>query len=196
MVSTTQSLPSKVEHSVPALPRVLACALIALALAGCMGPQETGNALSVRSASIINTVSGPVLQLSLDCELGETLLDALDHGIPLTFAVHLRSDDDALQATRRVEMRYFPLSRRYVLRDGDRSDIIRSAVAPAYLVDALAALRISIDRQIGDIPAGTHWQVDVTLERNALPGALRLPALLSPDWRLSTREFTWTASAG
>lgn len=180
----------------PAARSVLASALLAIALAACMGPRETGNSLSVRSASIINTVNGPLLQLSLDCELGETLLDALDHGIPLTFAVHLRSNDDALEATRRVEMRYFPLSRRYVLRDGDRSDIIRSAIAPAYLVDALAALRISIDRQIGDVPNGTRWHVDVTLERNALPGALRLPALLSRNWRLSTKEFTWTASAG
>ncbi|MEO6076030.1 MAG: DUF4390 domain-containing protein [Dokdonella sp.] len=150
----------------------------------------------MRSASVVNTIDGPVLQLSLDCELGETLRDALDHGIPLTFAVNLHSDDDALRATRRVEMRYFPLSRRYVLRDRDRSDIIRSAVAPAYLVDAMAALRISIDRQIGDIPAGTRWHVDVKLERNALPGALRLPALLSRDWRLGTKEFEWTAGAG
>lgn len=176
--------------------RRLACVLLALALAGCTGPRETGNALSVRSAAIINTSSGPVLQLSLDCELGETLRDALDHGIPLTFAVHLSSKDQTLQATRRVEMRYFPLSRRYVLRDRDRSDIFRSAVAPAYLVDALAALRISLDRQIGDVPEGTRWQVDVRLERNALPGALRLPALLSRDWRLSTKEFEWTAVAG
>ncbi len=176
--------------------RSLACVLLSLVLAACTGPHETGNSLSVRSASVVNTIDGPVLQLSLDCELGETLRDALDHGIPLTFAVNLRSDDDALRATRRVEMRYFPLSRRYVLRDRDRSDIIRSAVAPAYLVDAMAALRISIDRQIGDIPAGTRWHVDVKLERNALPGALRLPALLSRDWRLGTKEFEWTAGAG
>ncbi|MFZ2236584.1 MAG: DUF4390 domain-containing protein [Dokdonella sp.] len=174
----------------------LACALLALALAGCMGPRETGNLLSVRSASIINTISGPVLQLSLDCELGETLRDALDHGIPLTFVVRVRSDDDRWQATRRVEMRYFPLSRRYVLRDRDRSDIIRSAVAPAYLVDALAALRIAIDHQIDDVPNGVRWHVDVSLERNALPGALRLPALLTRAWRLKTKEFEWTAGAG
>lgn len=196
MVFTMQSLSNKLERFTRIPRRVLAGTLFAFALAGCMGSRETGNALSVRSASIISTVSGPVLQLSLDCELGETLLDALDHGIPLTFAVHLRSDDGVLQATRRVEMRYFPLSRRYVLRDSDRSDIIRSAVAPAYLVDALAALRISIDRQIGNIPDGTRWQVEVTLERDALPGALRLPALLTRDWRLGTEEFAWTASAG
>ena len=176
--------------------RLLACVLLSLLLAACIGPRDTGNSLSVRSASVINTIDGPVLQLSLDCELGETLRDALDHGIPLTFAVHLRSDDDALQATRRVEMRYFPLSRRYVLRDRDRSDIIRSAIAPAYLVDALASLRISIDRQVDDIPAGTRWLVDVRLERNALPGALRLPALLTYAWRLKTKEFEWTAGAG
>ena len=176
--------------------RVIACALLALALAGCMGTRDTGNSLSVRNASIVSTISGPVLQLSLDCELGETLRDALDHGIPLTFAVHLRSDDDTMRATRRVEMRYFPLSRRYVLRDRDRSDIIRSAIAPAYLVDAMAALRIAIDRQIDEVPTGTRWHVDVSLERNALPGALRLPALLSRDWRLKTTEFEWIADAG
>lgn len=191
-----RSLPKQLEHIVRAQRWLLACALLTLALAGCTGSRENGNELSVRSASIARTVNGPVLQLSLDCQLGETLRDALDHGIPLTFAVHLRSDDGAMQATRRVEMRYFPLSRRYVLRDRDRSDIIRSAVAPAYLVDAMAALRISLDRQVPDSPDITRWHVDVSLERNALPGALRLPALLSRDWRLRTKEYEWTAGAG
>lgn len=170
--------------------------LVLALLAGCTGTRDNGNTLSVRSASITPTLDGPVLQLSLDCRLGDTLRDALDHGIPLTFAVHLRSNDGALEATRRIEMRYFPLSRRYVLRDRDRSDIIRSAVAPAYLVDAMTALRITLDRQIPDSPANTTWHVEVSLERNALPGALRLPATLSRDWRLKTKEFEWTAGAG
>ncbi len=191
-----QSLPRQLERVTRVTRRTLVCVLLSLVLAACLGPRDTGNSLSVRSASIVNTINGPVLQLSLDCELGETLLDALDHGIPLTFAVHLRSDDDVLQATRRVEMRYFPLSRRYVLRDRDRSDIIRSAIAPAYLVDALAALRIAIDRQVDDIQVGTRWHVRVSLERNALPGALRLPAFLTRAWRLKTKEFEWTAGAG
>ena len=189
-----RSLPSQLEHLV--LVRRWLLVGVLLVLAGCTGSRETGNELSVRSASIARTVSGPVLELSLDCQLGETLRDALDHGIPLTFAVRLRSDDDVVQATRRVEMRYFPLSRRYVLRDRDRSDIIRSAVAPAYLVDAMAALRIPVDRQVDEVPAGGRWHVEVSLERNALPGALRLPALLSPEWRLRTKEFEWTAGAG
>lgn len=196
MVFSMRSLSRQPEHIVRKLRRLLGGALLALVLAGCTGSRENGNELSVRSASIARTVSGPVLQLSLDCQLGETLRDALDHGIPLTFAVHLRSDDGAMQATRRVEMRYFPLSRRYVLRDRDRSDIIRSAVAPAYLVDAMAALRISLDRQLPDNPDNTRWHVDVSLERNALPGALRLPALLSREWRLRTKEYEWIADAG
>ena len=187
-------LPSQLDRLAGIARRLLACAL--LVLAGCTESRETGNELSVRGASITHTVNGPVLQLSLDCQLGEALRDTLDHGIPLTFAVHLRSDDDAVQATRRVEMRYFPLSRRYVLRDRDRIDIIRSAVAPAYLVDAMAALRIPVDRQVGEVPAGRRWHVDVSLERDALPGALRLPALLSADWRLRAKEFEWTAGAG
>ena len=187
-------LPSQLDRRAGIARVLLVYAL--LVLAGCVDSRETGNELSVRGASIARTVNGPVLQLSLDCQLGETLRDALDHGIPLTFAVRLRSDDDAVQATRRVEMRYFPLSRRYVLRDRDRSDIIRSAVAPAYLVDAMAALRIPVDRQVGEVPPGRLWHVQVSLERNALPGALRLPALLSPDWRLRTKEFEWTAGAG
>ena len=189
-----RSLPRQSERFVRFTCWLFACVLVLLA--GCTGSRDTGNALSVRNASIARTVNGPVLQLALDCQLGETLRDALDHGIPLTFVVRLRSDDDVVQATRRVEMRYFPLSRRYVLRDRDRSDIIRSAVAPAYLVDAMAALRIPVDRQVDEAPAGRRWHVEVGLERNALPGALRLPALLSPDWRLRTKEFEWTAGAG
>ncbi|MEO7917082.1 MAG: DUF4390 domain-containing protein [Dokdonella sp.] len=170
--------------------------LVLALLAGCAGKADEGNQLTVRRASITPTIDGPVLELSLDARLGETLQDALDHGIPLTFVIQLRSEDAALQATRRVEMRYFPLSRRYVLRDRDRSDILRSAIAPAYLVDALGALRISLDRQFKTFPDNAHWHLDVRLERNALPGALRLPALLTRAWHLRTEEFEWTAGAG
>lgn len=184
--------------SAPAGPRLRGglAAVLCLLLAACGSAGDDGNRLSVRSASLANTLAGPVLELSLDCQLGETLRDALDHGIPLTLLLRLRSDDDALQATRRVELRYFPLSRRYVLRDRDRSDILRSAIAPAYLVDALAALRLPLDRDLKDIPAGLRWHVEVSLDRNALPGALRLPALLQRDWRLRAPEYAWTAAAG
>lgn len=176
--------------------RWLAMLVLVLLLAACGGAGDDSNRLSVRSAAIVETLTGPVLELALDCHLGETLRDALDHGIPLTLALHLDSRDDRFETVRRVELRYFPLSRRYVLRDRDRSDILRSAVAPAYLVDALGALRIPLDRELQDVSAGRRWRIDVGLDRNALPGALRLPALLSRDWRLRAPEYAWIAAAG
>lgn len=177
--------------------RLLFGLLALMAMVGCASNEASdGNRLSVRSASIVSTLAGPVLELSLDCHLGETLRNALDHGIPLTLTLRLSNDDRSIQAQRRVELRYFPLSRRYVLRDRDRSDILRSAIAPAYVLDALAALRVPLDRELTSMPSGQRWHIDVHLDRNTLPGALRLPALLLSDWQLRAPEYTWIATAG
>lgn len=178
-------------------PPVRTLVLLALLLAGCVGPgRDDDNRLSIRSADVVESTTGPVLDISLDCHLGPKLRDALDHGTTLTLALRLRSNDGHVDILRRVEMRYFPLSRRYVLRDRERSDVLRSAVAPAYLVDALAALRLPLDRELDSVKPGRQWRVDVELDHQALPGALRLPALLSRDWRLRAEDHRWTASAG
>lgn len=172
---------------------VLALAALA-ALAGCSA-SESEAPLRIRSAA----VSQGVLSARLQWQPGAAVLDALDHGILLDFRVELRAYGPArigwretlAQAERHVELRYFPLSRRYQLRDLDRGET-RSYAARALLVAALEDLRLTLpsDWQRGD---ARSYGLSIELDRERLPGALRLPALLQSQWHLSSGEYAWSA---
>lgn len=169
----------------------LLLALVALAACGALDAQKPGQ-LAVRSAQLSTSGAGAVLELALDCRFSGPMQDALDHGIPLTFQVDLRAGrwPLATTATHRIELRYFPLSRRYQLREAG-SDDVRSFATPAYLVAALGALRLHLPPAFAHLPAATPLRVSAALDPAALPGALRLPALFEPAWRLAAADHAW-----
>ena len=162
----------------------LASAVLAMALlAGCEAiEQQAPGALQVRAARIVAASAGPRLELDLDCRLNGPMMDALEHGIPITLRVDLRAQSDSAVL-------------RYQLRDHREGDV-QSFPASAYLIDALASLKLSLPQAFAQLPAGSALSLDVALDKTALPGALRLPALIEPAWRLAAPEFTWTVAAG
>lgn len=178
-------------------PVELALVFAALGLAAGCGAlrEQTPGQLAVRDARIAPAVDGNLLVLDVDCRLSGPMRDALDHGIPITLRVTVRgkgekADGAAAYAVRLIELRYFPLSRRYQLRELDGSGV-RSFTAPAALIDALAGLRLELPDDFDDLPQDSDYRVDVTIDRSALPGALRLPAAIEPAWWLSAPTFRW-----
>lgn len=175
----------------------IASALALIALAACGRPDGEA-ALRIRSAD----VSQGVLTARLQWQPGAAVLDALDHGILLDFRVDLRAYGPArigwrttlASAQRHIELRYFPLSRRYQLRDLDRGET-RSYAARALLIAALEDLRLPLSPDwSGDgAAAARSYGVSIELDRDRLPGALRLPALLQRQWHLSSGEYAWSA---
>ncbi|HEU4664768.1 MAG TPA: DUF4390 domain-containing protein [Dokdonella sp.] len=172
-----------------------ACALATL-LAAC-GVLAPPGSLGVRSAQLYPSAGGATLELGLDCRLSGPMQDALDHGIPITLAIDVRAGDwprTRARATPTIELRYFPLSRRYQLRHGD-SDDVRSFATQAYLLSALGSLRLDLPAGFARLAAGTPLHVRAAIDPTALPGALRLPALFEPAWRLASADTTWPAAA-
>ena len=169
-----------------------------LALAACdvLRHQAPGT-LDVREARIVVAADGAQLDIDLDCRLNGPMSDALEHGIPITLQIELeaRSKQIELGDRRAIELRYFPLSRRYQLRDL-RSGTVRSFTAYGSLIDSLGALRLPLPASFVELPAGTELRVAVGLDHSALPGPLRLPAILEPAWRLVAPEYAWTVAAG
>lgn len=165
----------------------------ALALAGCdwMRQQAPGS-LGVRNAQLVALGDGARLDLALDCRLSGPMQDAIDHGIPLTLIVDVRAGrwPHALQSRQKVELRYFPLSRRYQLRQGEGDDV-RSFPTRNWLVDSLGSLRLRLPAPFAQLPRGSSVQVRAGIDAAALPGALRLPALFEPAWRLASADTTW-----
>ncbi|HEY7871420.1 MAG TPA: DUF4390 domain-containing protein, partial [Rudaea sp.] len=81
----------------------------------CACAQAPG-AFAVRSA----TLDAGTLTVRSDWRPDTQVLEALDHGIELPFVVTaqaLRPGAKSTQVRRHVQLRYFPLSRQYQLRD-------------------------------------------------------------------------------
>lgn len=166
--------------------------LCGIALAACA---RAPGALSVRSASI----DGGVLSARLDWQPDASVLAALDHGIVLDFVVSVAARDAGLFAAtpaaqrRHVQLRYFPLSRQYQLRDLDLAQT-RSFAARALALAAFEELRLPLPGW--DARTAQRFELDIALDRESLPGALRLPALLQPAWHLSSGAYAWQRPAG
>jgi len=178
------------------LAAVLLLAFGALAACGALEQQKPGS-LVVRGARIGASGAAAVLELGLDCRLSGPMSDALEHGIPITLQADVRAGSwpaPLAEATRRVELRYFPLSRRYQLREIGADDV-RSFSTSAYLVAALGSLRLGLPPAFAALPPATPLRVSVRLDPAALPGALRLPALFEPAWHLVAADYAWSAAA-
>jgi len=171
-------------------------ATVAIVLAACSAGGDDAP-LRISSAKI----DQGVLTARLHWQPAEVVLDALDHGIVLDFVLELRAygsahfgwRDTLASAQRHIELRYFPLSRRYQLRDLDRGET-RSYAARALLTAALEDLRLELPP---DWPraAAVGYSLSIDLDRDRLPGALRLPALLRSEWRLSSGDYSWPIPA-
>lgn len=175
---------------------VLIATLVLLAGCSALDAQKPGM-LAVREARISALADSATLELDLDCRLSGPMRDALEQGIPLTLQIEVRAGhwpNAKASAERRVELRYFPLSRRYQLRELESRDV-RSFASPAYLLAALAALRLDLPDTFAALPAAAPLHVSVRLDPAALPGALRLPALFEPAWRLVAADYAWSEVA-
>lgn len=147
------------------------------------------------------TIDGGVLAARLEWRPDPRVLEALDNGIALQFDVDVtaqRADDPPWRAplaaqTRHLQLRYFPLSRQYQLRDLDLN-LARSFAARSLALAALEDLRVPLPAW--QAARADRYHFEIALDRNALPGALRLPAMFLPAWRLCDGEYTWPARAG
>jgi hypothetical protein len=180
----------------------VAAIFAACLVAGCgVIAQQKPGTLAIHGARIAGTPDAPMLELGLDCRLSGPMQDALDHGIPLTLSIRAAAGrwrflPSAARSEQRIELRYFPLSRRYQLRDLDAAADVRTFATPGYLLAGLNSLRLPLPASFAALPGGATVRVGAELETAALPGALRLPALFEPAWQLSAAEYAWQPAAG
>lgn len=147
---------------------------LSFALAACGGDPHGS---TVRSAR----VEGDVLRLDLDLHFSDTLLQALDHGIPLQLEVQLAGTVANVQY---IDLRYRPLSRQY--------ELSLPGEAGARVFGSRARLLAALDRIVLPMtPAAAAGAVRVQLRSSALPAPLRLPALVEREWQLATPARPW-----
>jgi len=151
--------------------------------------------MSIRSASI----AADSLLAQIAWQPDASLLDALDHGIPLDFVLTLKAQKRALLGVHRdiaeqkryVQLRYYPLSRYYQFRDLDL-DQTRNFPARAAALAEFENIRIPL--KAWNAQTADRYQLDVAIDRTALPGVLRMSSLVRPAWWLNSGAFTWPAA--
>lgn len=174
--------------------------LLAAVVAGC-GTRASAPRLDIAAARIERRGDGVWLSAGCTWRPSAAMLDALDHGIALTLRLRLVAEAparlgwhaDIHASERRVELRYFPLTRQYQWRDLDQGTL-RSFDVRASALAAIERLELPLPGW-SDVGA-ERYRLAVDLDTDALPGALRLPALVREGWRQSRAELTWPARAG
>lgn len=158
--------------------------LAALLVAGCSATDAQPR-LDINRASMVIRGTAVELDAAIAFRPSPTQLQALDHGVPLSFRVTVSGDGKLPPARLRLVLRYFPLSRRYQLRVVPGTD--RSFALRGYLLDALQRLSLPLTH---DPCTGIgSCRVQVQFDYSGLPGALRLPALVRPAWRVPKAQI-------
>ncbi|HVF34012.1 MAG TPA: DUF4390 domain-containing protein [Candidatus Saccharimonadia bacterium] len=171
---------------------LLSLIVLATLLPGC-GDGTAPRASITRAALIADPA--PALEAELELVLSRAMLDALEQGIPLVLELALegRDPDATLSASRTLKLRYLPLARRWQLVDGGGAE--RHFARRAQLLAALDRVRVPLPPEWLVLRDGGRFRLTLSLDTGALPGPLRLPALLRRDWRFPTTTYAWQAAS-
>lgn len=141
-----------------------------------------------------------LLDIAEEYELSENMLEALEHGVPLTFVTRVNMqrrgswiwNKDLVQLEIHKKLRYHPLSSQY------RVDSLYTDSRQMYATRAAALRALG---EIRDLPLieeslleqGQNYLVDVQTQHDisALPLPLRPLAYVSPAWHLSSKVWEW-----
>jgi hypothetical protein len=167
--------------------------VLAAALALLLGACHGGGAIE---SARIDGGPAPALDTRLRLAPPPQLLEALDRGVPLVLRLELRAREASgtRTSTHRILLRFLPLARQYAWTDLDTGAVRYFARRPLLLA-ALDRVRLPLDPSWSDLAPGARCTLSIALDVDALPAPLRLPALLSPRWRLDPPEFAWTAGS-
>ncbi len=141
-----------------------------------------------------------LLDIAEEYELSENMLEALEHGVPLTFVTRVNMqrqgswiwNKDLVQLEIQKVLRYHPLSSQY------RVDSLYTDTGQTYATRDAALRALG---EIRDLPLieeslleqGKFYLVDVQTQHDigALPLPLRPLAYVSPGWHLSSKVWEW-----
>jgi hypothetical protein len=179
--------------------------LFALAAALCVAPgaaaQEQEPGFVIRTA-FTDLVDGTHrLYADIDYGLGDSALDALENGVPLTFEVEVLVirirgwwwDDTVAEVNQQYELMYHPLPDRFVVRNlntGRQTSYVNFRSAATEL-GRISEMPIIDDTRLDE---GEEYQVRlrVRLVVEAFSGPVRWVAMLFPRWRLVSEWYAWT----
>lgn len=155
---------------------------------------------SVKQVQVRSEAGQLVLNAGIDFAFSEPVLEALDHGVPLTLVFHVQVrraeawmwEDSLIDEQWRYTIRYRPLSERYEIHrlpSHDGRDFVTRDAAIRALGELTDQALIKLDRL--DPDEDYELQIKAFLDIEELPLPLRPMAYLTPSWKLSSGWTKW-----
>lgn len=141
-----------------------------------------------------------LLDADIAFRLNETVTEALENGVPLTFETHVQMrrtgawvwEADVVEHRLRTVLRYRPLSGVYELRNLQTNEGLSFATRDAALrtLGNIVAMPI-IERERLDVNQEYLVSVDVSLDVESLPLPMRPMAYVTSDWSIASEPWEW-----
>ena len=176
--------------------RLAAVSLLMLVAAPCIAEQ-----IDFRKVTLSLSEDGYIM---LDAEIRYTLTDtvseALENGVPLTFETHVQMrraeawiwESDVVEHRLRTVLRYRPLSGLYELRNFQDDEPLAFATRDSALraLGRIVAMPV-VSREELDLDDEYLVRIRVHLDIEALPLPMRPGAYLSRDWSIASETWEW-----
>lgn len=141
-----------------------------------------------------------LLDATIIYDLNDTVAEALENGVPLTFETHVEMrragawmwESDVAEHRLRTVLRYRPLSGMYELRKlgGDEGLSFATRDAALRTLGRIVAMPVT-EREGLDLEQDYVVRIDSRLDREALPLPIRPLAYVKRDWSLASDSWEW-----
>lgn len=177
---------------------------IAVILSLCLPAGPLADGVEFRRIALTLSEDGRILlDAEIGYELNETVAEALENGVPLTFETHVQMrraeawvwESDVVEHRLRTVLLYRPLSGMYELRNlrGDEHLSFATRDAALRTLGNIVGMPV-IERARLDLDQDYLVQIDVQLDIEALPLPMRPMAYLRRDWWISSERWEWRLS--
>lgn len=154
----------------------------------------------IRQANLTTREGETIVSADVEYEFTPTALEALDNGVPLTLLVEISLlrerpywfAETILEEQRRIQLRYHPLAKSYLVVD-QTSGAVQSFASLSAVKDVLSRIRGWRLADAGKLETGQSYEARLSLKLDieSLPLPLRAVAYLSPEWHLSSPVLSW-----
>jgi hypothetical protein len=175
--------------------------ILAVVLLCCLPFAVAAEGVEFRRIALTLSEDGRILlDADIGYDLNDTVSEALENGVPLTFETHVQMrraeawiwESDVVEHRLRTVLRYRPLSGMYELRNLQGNERLAFATRDAALrtLGKIVAMPI-IDRAELELDEDYLVRIMVQLDIESLPLPMRPIAYIKGDWSISSEPWEW-----
>lgn len=173
---------------------------IVLLLCLALGVQAGEHGIFIKEANLTTRDGEAVVSADVKYNFDSAALEALENGVPLTLLIELTLqrerpywfDETIIEEQRRIQIRYHPLAKSYLLAD-QSSGAVQSFASFSAVKDTLSRIRGWRLQNADQLEKGQTYQarLSLRLDIESLPLPLRAVAYLSPEWHHASPVLSW-----